>query len=157
MILFQHDYSTFDRLPTTGFQAFKEFVGKKHERGEIKYVIAYKRLTMLTLFLVFIITKGALTLYEGNTIGSGAARGGGTAQFVIGNLSMHPVIKLVIIEIIMTTNLLALVLAIKNTQNFFDFFRKLLVLFALISMLIFLIKLFILLRGLLPLFSSSSS
>ena len=49
---------------------------------------------MLTLFLVFIITKGALTLYEGNTIGSGAARGGGTAQFVIGNLSMHPVIKL---------------------------------------------------------------
>ena len=35
---------------------------------------------MLTLFLVFIITKGALTLYEGNTIGRGAVRGGGTAQ-----------------------------------------------------------------------------
>ena len=35
---------------------------------------------MLTLFLVFIITKGALTLYEGNTIGSGAVRGGDTAQ-----------------------------------------------------------------------------
>ena len=35
---------------------------------------------MLTLFLVFIITKGALTLYEGNTIGRGAIRGGDTAQ-----------------------------------------------------------------------------
>ena len=35
---------------------------------------------MLTLFLVFIITKGALTLYEGNTIGSRAGRGGDTAQ-----------------------------------------------------------------------------
>ena len=31
---------------------------------------------MLTLFLVFIIT----TLYEGNTIGRGAVRGGDTAQ-----------------------------------------------------------------------------
>ena len=38
---------------------------------------------MLTLFLVFIITKGALTLYEGNTIGSGAVRGGDTAQYVV--------------------------------------------------------------------------
>ena len=37
---------------------------------------------MLTLFLVFIITKGALTLYEGNTIGRGAVRGGDTAQMV---------------------------------------------------------------------------
>ena len=36
---------------------------------------------MVTLFLVFIITKGALTLYEGNTIGSGAVRGGDTAQY----------------------------------------------------------------------------
>ena len=35
---------------------------------------------MVTLFLVFIITKGALTLYYGNTIGSGAVRGGDTAQ-----------------------------------------------------------------------------
>ena len=33
---------------------------------------------MVTLFLVFIITKGALTLYEGNTIGRGAARGHST-------------------------------------------------------------------------------
>ena len=31
---------------------------------------------MLTLFLVFIITKGALTLYEGNTIEGGAAAQG---------------------------------------------------------------------------------
>ena len=38
---------------------------------------------MVTLFLVFIITKGALTLYEGNTIGSGAVRGGDTAQYNI--------------------------------------------------------------------------
>ena len=37
---------------------------------------------MLTLFLVFIITKGALTLYEGNTIGRGAIRGGDTAQYL---------------------------------------------------------------------------
>ena len=36
---------------------------------------------MVTLFLVFIITKGALTLYEGNTIGRGAVRGGDTAQY----------------------------------------------------------------------------
>ena len=36
---------------------------------------------MLTLFLVLIITKGALTLYEGNTIEGGAVRGGDTAQF----------------------------------------------------------------------------
>ena len=36
---------------------------------------------MLTLFLVFIITKGALTLYEGNTIEGGAIRGGDTAQY----------------------------------------------------------------------------
>ena len=45
--------------------------------------IAYQhtnRLTMVTFFLVFIITKGALTLYEGNTIEGGAARGGDTAQ-----------------------------------------------------------------------------
>ena len=35
---------------------------------------------MVTLFLVFIITKGALTLYEGNTIGRGAIRVGDTAQ-----------------------------------------------------------------------------
>ena len=35
---------------------------------------------MLTLFLVFIITKGALTLYEGNTIGGRAIRVGDTAQ-----------------------------------------------------------------------------
>ena len=35
---------------------------------------------MLTFFLIFFITKGALTLYEGNTIGSGAIRGGDTAQ-----------------------------------------------------------------------------
>ena len=35
---------------------------------------------MLTLFLVFIITKGALTLYEGNTIEGGAVRVGDTAQ-----------------------------------------------------------------------------
>ena len=35
---------------------------------------------MLTLFLVFIITKGALTLYEGNTIEGRAVRGGDTAQ-----------------------------------------------------------------------------
>ena len=38
---------------------------------------------MLTLFLVFIITKGALTLYEGNTIEGGAARGGDTAQGIL--------------------------------------------------------------------------
>ena len=38
---------------------------------------------MLTLFLVFIITKGALTLYEGNTIGRGAVRGGDTAQALV--------------------------------------------------------------------------
>ena len=38
---------------------------------------------MLTLFLVFIITKGALTLYEGNTIGRGAVRGGDTAQGIL--------------------------------------------------------------------------
>ena len=31
---------------------------------------------MLTLFLVFIITKGALTPYEGNTVGRGAVRVG---------------------------------------------------------------------------------
>ena len=37
---------------------------------------------MVTLFLVFIITKGALTLYEGNTIEGGAIRGGDTAQYV---------------------------------------------------------------------------
>ena len=35
---------------------------------------------MLTLFLVFIITKGALILYDGNTIEAGAVRGGDTAQ-----------------------------------------------------------------------------
>ena len=35
---------------------------------------------MLTSFLVFIITKGALTLYEGNTIEGGAIRGGDTVQ-----------------------------------------------------------------------------
>jgi len=35
---------------------------------------------MLTLFLLFIITKGALTLYNGITIGRGAVRGGDTAQ-----------------------------------------------------------------------------
>ena len=35
---------------------------------------------MLTLFLVFIITKGALTLYNGITIGRGAIRVGDTAQ-----------------------------------------------------------------------------
>ena len=35
---------------------------------------------MVTLFLVFIITKGALTLYEGNTIERGAVRGGDTAR-----------------------------------------------------------------------------
>ena len=37
---------------------------------------------MVTFFLVFIITKGALTLYEGNTIGRGAIRGGDTAQIL---------------------------------------------------------------------------
>ena len=43
IILFQYDYSTFDRLHT-GFQEFKEFGGKKHERTvKIKYVIAYKQ------------------------------------------------------------------------------------------------------------------
>ena len=36
---------------------------------------------MLTLFLVFIIIKGALTLYEGNTIGGRAIRVGDTAQY----------------------------------------------------------------------------
>ena len=36
---------------------------------------------MVTFFLVFIITKGALTLYEGNIIGSRAVRGGDTAQY----------------------------------------------------------------------------
>ena len=40
---------------------------------------------MVTLFLVFIITKGALTLYEGNTIEGGAIRGGDTAQYIITN------------------------------------------------------------------------
>ena len=35
---------------------------------------------MLTLFLIFNITTGALTLYEGDTIGRGANRGGDTAQ-----------------------------------------------------------------------------
>ena len=35
---------------------------------------------MVTLFLVFIITKGALTIYEGNTIESGAVRVGDTGQ-----------------------------------------------------------------------------
>ena len=34
MITCKYDYSTFDRLPT-GFYAFKEFVGKKHERGDL--------------------------------------------------------------------------------------------------------------------------
>ena len=37
---------------------------------------------MLTLFLVLIITKGALTLYEGNTIGRGAISGGDTAHII---------------------------------------------------------------------------
>ena len=38
---------------------------------------------MVTFFLVFIITKGALTLYEGNTIGIGAVRVGDTGQYLV--------------------------------------------------------------------------
>ena len=44
---------------------------------------------MLTLFLVFIITKGALTLYEGNTIGRGAIRGGDTTQTEQAGLALY--------------------------------------------------------------------